>query len=299
MLNGYVIGRHQLHHGDALDVLRSMPNASVDAVVTDPPYPEVDRHYGRMTVPQWELMIHSVVRECRRILTPTGSAVFILQPNSERVGRLRPWLFDFISWCCREWNVVQDAWWWNHASPPTVHCHEAYGLMRPSLKACVWVGAAECYRNQGAVLSKPSEAMNKMAASVGRRTRPSGMSMDQAAVASTVLRRGGVTPFNVQVAANTASSSSSGASGHGAGTPFAVCDWWVRYLTPPGGTVLDMFSGAGTVGLAAHSRGMRYIGVEKDRTSIDASISRLEDATRQATMFGDGAIALLREVVGS
>lgn len=27
-----------LHHGDALDILRGMPDASVDAVVSDPPY---------------------------------------------------------------------------------------------------------------------------------------------------------------------------------------------------------------------------------------------------------------------
>ena len=27
-----------LHHGDCLDVLRTLPDASVDSVVTDPPY---------------------------------------------------------------------------------------------------------------------------------------------------------------------------------------------------------------------------------------------------------------------
>ena len=27
-----------LYHGDCLDVLRELPDASVDAVVTDPPY---------------------------------------------------------------------------------------------------------------------------------------------------------------------------------------------------------------------------------------------------------------------
>jgi len=27
-----------LYHGDCLDVLRTLPDASVDAVVTDPPY---------------------------------------------------------------------------------------------------------------------------------------------------------------------------------------------------------------------------------------------------------------------
>ena len=29
---------HELHHGNCLDILRTMPDASVDAVVTDPPY---------------------------------------------------------------------------------------------------------------------------------------------------------------------------------------------------------------------------------------------------------------------
>lgn len=29
---------HQLHHGDCLEVLRSMPDCSVDSIVTDPPY---------------------------------------------------------------------------------------------------------------------------------------------------------------------------------------------------------------------------------------------------------------------
>jgi site-specific DNA-methyltransferase (adenine-specific) len=30
--------RWVLHHGEALSVLRSLPDASVDAIVTDPPY---------------------------------------------------------------------------------------------------------------------------------------------------------------------------------------------------------------------------------------------------------------------
>ena len=32
------LGRHTLHCGDCLEVMRSMPDASVDAIVTDPPY---------------------------------------------------------------------------------------------------------------------------------------------------------------------------------------------------------------------------------------------------------------------
>jgi predicted methyltransferase len=32
-----------LHHGDALDVLRTLPDASVQAVVTDPPWYSLSR----------------------------------------------------------------------------------------------------------------------------------------------------------------------------------------------------------------------------------------------------------------
>lgn len=36
---------YTLHHGDCLDVLRTLPDASVDAVVTDPPYGQ--RQHGQ------------------------------------------------------------------------------------------------------------------------------------------------------------------------------------------------------------------------------------------------------------
>ena len=39
----YTDERVVLHHGDCLDVLAAMPDASVDAIVTDPPYSLTDR----------------------------------------------------------------------------------------------------------------------------------------------------------------------------------------------------------------------------------------------------------------
>jgi hypothetical protein len=130
----------QLHHGDCTAVLPTMPAASVDAVITDPPYPCIDREYGRWTEEEWFALMRVVVPECMRVLKPSGSAVFILQPNSERVGRMRTWLWEFMLWVGKEWGIVQDAWWWNHAALP-VGGAITKGLLRASLKACVWVGA--------------------------------------------------------------------------------------------------------------------------------------------------------------
>src|SRR6185312_5641104 len=137
-----------LHQGDCLRVLPSIPDGSIDAVVTDPPYPYVDRDYGHWTEAEWFALMDPVVSHCRRVLKPTGSAVFILQANQEKVGRTRPWLWRFMAKWCEEWNMVQDAWWWNHARSPTVHCSRGNGLMRPSVKAMVWCGPPDCYRNQ-------------------------------------------------------------------------------------------------------------------------------------------------------
>lgn len=57
-----------LHHGDCLDVLRGMPDASVDAVVTDPPYGL--SFMGK----RWDYDVPSVAiwSECLRVLKPGG-----------------------------------------------------------------------------------------------------------------------------------------------------------------------------------------------------------------------------------
>ena len=52
---------------------------------------------ARMTEAAWHEMMRGVVAECRRVLKPSGSAVFVLQPNSERVGRDRYGL-EFMVW---------------------------------------------------------------------------------------------------------------------------------------------------------------------------------------------------------
>lgn len=268
-----------IHNGDCLEVLRTLPDASVDAVVTDPPYAEINRPYGRLTEPEWHVLMDGVVGEVRRILKPHGSAVFILQPNSEKVGRMRPWLFEFMAKWAREWNMVQDAWWWNHCTPPTVHCQRKRGLMRPSMKACVWLGPSDCYRNQDSVLIEASEAAKADKRferhELSLKYRPSGLSMRNARALAAFRERGGVTPFNVVVCANTDSAKSSGASGHGAGTPLALADWWIRYLTPDSGVVLDPFCGAGTMALAAIDRGSDFIGIERDAGYVEIAKARI------------------------
>lgn len=259
------VGEAVLHLGDCRSVMATLGAGSVDAIVCDPPYPEIDRPYGRLTEADWHELMRVVVAESRRVLKPTGSAVFILQPNSERVGRMRAWLWEFMAWTAREWNQVQDFWWWNPTAQPTIHCQRARGLARPSVKACVWLGNADCFRAQDEILWSESEAIRTVDRSDrAMKNSPSGSHIRPGRCGASADDRGGVTPFNLIPIANTDSQSSAGASGHGAGTPHDLADWWVRYISPPGGVVLDPFAGVGTIPLAALTRGRQAIAIERD-----------------------------------
>lgn len=282
---------YALHHGECLAWMDTLPDASVDAVVCDPPYAEIDRDYGRMSEAEWEAFAHALVRKILRVLKPRGSAVFIIQPNSERVGRMRAWVFRFLAWCSddlvRETNerigMVQDAWWWNTAAIPTVHTRREHGLLRQSVKPCVWIGPDDCYRDQTSVFWSESDA----SASASRESRavikyPSGQSVRRQMMTSVVDERGGVTPFNLIPVANTNSGDSAGASGHGAGTPYDLAAWWVRYICPKGGVVADPCGGTFTMGLAAVRQGRRFLGCEKMASHFAAGVERMASCDMDA-----------------
>ena len=261
------LNKYRLYHGDCLDILPEIPSQSVDAFITDPPYPHIKRDYGTWTTEEWRaLIVEGVIPEVRRILKPTGSAVFILQPNSEKVGKMRGWLWEFMAWVCREWNLVQDVWWWNHTTLPSGQAR--HGLLRGSIKSCVWAGMPDCYKNQAAILWKESDASkarrfsNRADARSGFRLSPSGQAVNRQSMNAAIERRGGVTPFNLLPFSNTSNRGQENTGKNGAGTPLKLADWWTRYICPPGGVILDPFMGSGTMGVAAVQNGCDFIGVE-------------------------------------
>jgi DNA modification methylase len=272
----------RLMHGDCLDLMPSIPDASVDAIVCDPPYPEINRPYGRMTEAEWHQMMRRLIPECRRVLKPAGSAVFVLQPNSNKPGSMRPWLFEFQAYICREWNMIQDAWWWNITAMPEAHSIQGR-LMRPSLKACVWCGPRNAFRDQDAVLWTESQgnAQQRLAGRLTNTKHPSGHHRNKQTISAKAEERGGVTPFNV-LPIPTLSQDSAGSHGHGAGTPAALCDYWIKYISPPDGTVLDPFVGSGTVALSALKLGRKAIGIERDAGYFAIAQSRLAAAQTTA-----------------
>jgi len=263
-----------LIHGDCRKELKRLASQSVDAIITDPIYPEVNRQYGRISEDQWHSLMREVVAESRRILKPKGSAVFILQPNFEKIGRMRPWLWEFVAWAAREWNLVQDVWWWNTNMLPTRSTYRTVGLLRQSTKMCVWLGSPNCFRNQDGVLWKASDAMAAVNWSDRcLRNLPSGHTVRPGRVAAAAIEWGGVTPFNVLPLAST---NPVDHCGHPASTPYELAAWWCRYILPPDGVLLDPFVGSGTMLLAGLDHGAsQLIGIDQEKKYLALAKRRI------------------------
>ena len=85
-----------LYLGDCLDVMKGMPDASVDAVITDPPY-----GVGKA---KWDFdvfdLLEEAATECNRILKPSGVCFWFLAtrflPETIEATRAIPYRWQFI-----------------------------------------------------------------------------------------------------------------------------------------------------------------------------------------------------------
>lgn len=64
--------------------------------------------------------------------------------------------------------------------------------------------------------------------------------------------------------------------------PIALMRWLVALITPSGGLVLDPFAGSGTTGIAAVQEDRLFLGVEREPTYIDIACARLTHWAHQA-----------------
>lgn len=85
--------------------------------------------------------------------------------------------------------------------------------------------------------------------------------------------------------------------------PVDLMRWLVRLVTPPGGVVLDPFTGSASTGVACRLEAMRFLGIERDahyssiaksRLSgwvepVDAPLAQVRRADSQLTLFGVAA----------
>ena len=159
---------------------------------------------------------------------------------------------------------------------PLAGTNRKYGLMRQSVKMCVWLGSPDCYRNQDAVLWTPSQATSaRHRADIALRVGPSGRTFRNSTMSKAADERGGTTPFNCLPIAT--GGQPGGSEHHPAATPYDVASWWCKYILPSGGVLLDCFAGSGTMLAAGLDNGAsKVIGIEREKKYLDIARRRIQ-----------------------
>jgi len=82
------------------------------------------------------------------------------------------------------------------------------------------------------------------------------------------------------------SHSTARANHHPTVKPLDLMQWLCRLVTPPGGLILDPFTGSGTTGRAAVAEGFRFIGIEREPEYAEIARARI---CEYAPLFAGGS----------
>jgi site-specific DNA-methyltransferase (adenine-specific) len=236
--------QYQIHHGEALAFLRTLPSASVDAVITDPPYSSGGTHMTSRT--QRDTRTKYVVndKQARKDL-----AGFSGDNRDQRSWVL--WCTLWLTECLRVAKpgapVVLFTDW--RQLPSTTDVLQAAGA--------TWRGVFPWLKPAG---------------------RPGGPGRFRNAAEYAVWGSNGDMPARDDVGylpGYHVESIRRADKHHITGKPTDLMRTLVR-CCPPGGVVLDPFCGSGTTGVAALLEGRLFIGAEKAAGNIAISRQRMD-----------------------
>ena len=263
----------KVHLGDCLDVMRDLPDDSIDLIVTSPPYADARRHtYGGTSPDQYVDWFCERGEEMLRILKPTGS--FVLNIKEKAVdGERHTYVLDLILALKRDvgFRWVEEYMWHKTTAAPGKWRYR----FRDSWERLLhFAKTRDLKMNQDAVRVPIGDWTGKRLAKMSEND----LSRQESATRSKVGRRianwegkDTVYPSNVlhrsPIAHNT---------GHSAAFPEWLPEFFIKLFTDEGDVVLDPFLGSGTTFRVAGRLKRIPVGIElNEKTPME-----LNDGTR-------------------
>ena len=254
--------------GDCLDRLRELPDASVDAVVTDPPYGQTNEGFDGPIAFGADLW-----RECFRVAKPDAALIsFAGSPTYHKIAsaiEAGGWhVRQMWGWVYRN-GVITSAWpkeGFDRLAPAMDPiCYATKGKVLLNLAR---EGSTSWKRDQNANKACPwSERSGTSAATaVGRWPR-------------TLVSESGTDGFEYFALSPNSPSLKIEKVGHPNQKPVKLLEWLISKL--PQGTILDPFSGSATTGVACMNLGYGFIGIEKNPAYFEMGQARI--AAHQAS----------------
>jgi site-specific DNA-methyltransferase (adenine-specific) len=244
-----------LYNGDCLDLLRDIPDGSVDAVICDPPY--------GTTACKWDSVIpfEPMWEQLKRVTKKNGAIVlFGQEPFSSmlRVSNIEWFKYDY---------------YWRKNKPS--------GFTNARLKPLKDIEVISVF-SEGNTANGSKNNMPYYPQGVGEgklRVRPnayiksSGVSPDRKSRNPVEMGKGSGYPRQVLEGykhhANTQL--------HETQKPVALMEHLIKTYTIEGETVLDFTMGSGTTGVACRNLGRSFIGIELDAKYFAVASKRIDD----------------------
>ena len=225
-------------NGDCLELMPTLPAASVDLILCDLPY--------GTTACAWDAVIpfEPLWREYRRIAKPNAAIVLTAsQPFTSALG-------------ASNLSLLKYAWFWRKTRA-TGHLNAKKMPMKDVEEVLVFYGALPTYNPQGL---KPLNKVQRNSASDMAR----GVSSDATSVITGGITKLEYTQESTGYPRQVLDFPSEGSTVHPTQKPVALMEYLIRTYTNPGDTVLDNCMGSGTTGVAAMQSGRKFIGIERD-----------------------------------
>ena len=282
---------------DALEVLKALPDASINVVVTSPPYAlHFKKEYGNAAKHDYVEWFLPFAAEIFRVLAEDGSFILNIGGSYNKGVPTRS-LYHYkllIALVERTgFHLAQECFWFNPAKMPMPA--EWVTVRRIRIKDAVeyvwWLSKTPWPRaDNRAVLRPYSRDMERLnSRGVRHTTRPSGHNIKPSFCK---VEPGGSIPPNIvedglptdllkfgNNAANdlyTKRCKQAGVKIHPARFPAALPEFFIKLLTDEGDLVLDPFAGSNTTGAVAEKLQRRWIAIEEVEEYLRASKFRFE-----------------------
>lgn len=281
--------------GLAEDVLKSdlveQYHQNVDLIFTSPPYPlNRKKKYGNRQGQEYVEWLASFASIFRKFLKPNGSIVIEVgnawEPGRPVMSTLAlEALLAFRK--AGEFQLCQQFVWYNPARlpSPAQWVNVKRIRVKDSFTNLWWMSLTDWPEaDNRRVLREYSAAMQQLLKTQKYNSgkRPS---EHQIGEKSFLTNNSGAIPSNVITAANTHSSSDylrycrlHTLPRHPARMPTDVAEFFIKFLTKPGGVVLDPFAGSNTTGAAAEHLARKWLAIEPKRDYVLGSQGRFTPA---------------------
>jgi DNA modification methylase len=271
----------QLHVGDAVDVLRGLADASVDLIVTSPPYADQRKHtYGGVAPDHYVAWFLPIAAELKRVLKPEGS--FILNIKERVVdGERHTYVLELIcALRAQGWRWTEEYIW--HKK----NCYPGRwpNRFRDAWERCLHFTRQKRFRMFQDAVRVPTgdwaKSRLRNLSSTDRRRDESHVGSGFGKKIDNWVGRDLAYPTNVLHLATEC-----GNRNHSAAFPRALPDWFIRLFTEAGDVVLDPFMGSGTTVFSALDLQRAAIGIDLDPDYVARVRAALREQGRQPRLL--------------